>query len=339
MDREPPTPPAARSRDRPAPPRAPARRRVALALSVLLHAAVLAGLLLVRPRPEPDGAGVEPSYEMVFADAPREEPERSPPTPTEAPDPDATEPVPDLAAPPGTPPEPEAAPEPPPAPVAPEPPAPAAPASELPPTAPPDPAAEPVPPPRPKGPPQVRFAAPLLDLPPVPVPVPPAPAPPPPRPPTPRPQRRAGTLDAPMDLDFGPAPRRRPPPGSAASRAFDLSLDMTKPRPPKLGAHADARVANAVGDWLDSAVAVLQRRGYYPRAAGLQGEDGTAVARLLIDRSGKVLSVELVQRTGFALLDAASLAAVRGAKLPPPPAELQGETFTWDIPINYVLIR
>jgi len=43
----------------------------------------------------------------------------------------------------------------------------------------------------------------------------------------------------------------------------------------------------------------------------LQGWQGTVWLRLVIDRLGKVVSVDVVQSSGHAILDAAAVAAVR----------------------------
>lgn len=336
------------SRHRPIPPRVPARRRVALVFSALLHAAVLAGLLLVPPRPEPEGTGGEPSYEVVFADRPVSaapgEGANTPPPPTEPPDSDAAESVPSLAAPPpGTPPEPElesAAGPPPPVLAAPEPPAPAPLTALEPPTpAPPEAPAEALPPPRPTGPPQVRLAEPLLTIPPVPVPeapVPPDPAPRPAPAPRPRPRQQVGTLSAPMDLDFGPAPTRRPPPGSVASRAIDLTLGSPKPGSLR-AASAELRSPNAGADLMAALELWWRRHRYYPEQARREGEDGSVQITLRVDRYGQVEGVELRTTSGSRWLDMAALGTFRGARLRVP--SNAGETVTVDLTINYILIR
>ena len=336
MSSDPPSPPVFRAR--PAPRRASARRRVALALSALLHAAVLAGLLLVFPRPEPEGAGAEPSYEVVFADTPDSEaPGESadmPPPPTEPPDPDAAEAVPpQVSPPPGGPPEPEPVPdEPPPVLAAPAPPT----AAEPPP---PQAPAEPLLPPRPAAPPQVRLAEPLLTIPPATVPDAPVPLDPtpPPAPATrPRPQQRLGTLDAPMDLDFGPALARRPPPGSVASRAIDLTLGPPKPGSLR-AASSDLRSPNASADLMAALERWWRRHRYYPEQARREGEDGSVNITLRVDRHGKVEGVELRSTSGSRWLDMAALGTFRGAQLQVP--SNAGETVVVDLTINYILIR
>lgn len=340
MIREPSIPPACQ--DRPAPPRAPVRRRVVLLLSALLHAAVLAVLLLTPPRPAPEGAGSEPSYDVVFTDEPKpDEPERVLPTPTEPPDPDATELVlPQVALPPGMPPEAEAAPDRSSAPVPPEVSAPATTGPELPPSAPPDPAAEPVPPPRPVGPPQVRLTEPLLTIPPVPVPWLPAPPDPdvsPARPPRPRTQQQAGTLGAPMDLNFGPAPTRRPPPGSAASRAIDLTVSSPKPASPS----AVASNLRSFGASTPLELA-LQRQWilhrYYPREAVVNEEEGTVVIQMHVDSSGKIRSVGLMRSSGSRALDTAAVRTFRDVQLKLPLGAAD-DSQTVDMEITYAIIR
>lgn len=328
-------PPA--SRNRPAPPRTRVRRWVAFSLSVLLHAAVLAKLLLIPPRPEPEGVQGEPSYDVVFADTPPPAASgegASPPPPTEPPDPDAAEPVPPPAA-PGDPsvPIPEPAPAPPVLAV-PEPPVPPmAPETPTPPTPSPEQAT------RPTGPPQVRLSEPLLVVPPVLIPdapSPPDPVTPPTRPSPPRPRQQAGTLDAPMDLDFGPARDRRPPPGSVASRAIDLALGPPKPGS-RRAASAELRSPNAGADLMTALEHWWRRHRYYPEQARRGGEDGAVDITLRVDRHGKVEGVELRSTSGSRWLDMAALGTFRGAQLQVPTNA--GETVTVDLTINYILIR
>jgi len=356
----------------------PGRRRAWWAGgSLALHAAAVALLLQVR-RPEPD-VPMAPSYELVFdtgggavpPTAEQAAKDAAPRALPAGPAPDAEAAPPEPAPTPTEPPQqqamaqPDPQPEPPPAPPS-EPPQPAQQAmaqpDALPPPAPPDAPLqppEPAPPPPQAtipapAPPTVRLAQPDA-LPPsvtpqdlVPgftPPVPPPPLPPPPSPslaPRPRPPPRPaiGSLGAPMDLNFGQASSRAPAPrGSAASRAIDFSLGAPKPGPNKSEAFFDIRAANIGADWAQGLAAYWRRHRFYPRQAAESGEDGTVQIELVVNRLGRVESVEIKSRSGSPWLDMAALSTWRNAQLAPLPAENTDRTITIPLTINYMLIR
>ncbi len=339
------------------------RRPWTVIVSVLLHLAALAFLLTAR-RAEPP-TPVAPSYDLVFenggSSTPPTAPERSLDTPSEPPAADLP-PTP-LVEPPS--PEPPATPLPEPAPT-PEP------APELPPAEPqpqpapepeavpqqavPQPAPIPEPAPAPEAarvpePPTVRLGepgpapAPLSpqalapELPPL---VPPPPLPPAP----PRPRQQAqqrplpGAFPPPIDLNFGPAASRAPAPRVAgSSRAIDLSLGAPKPGPNKSEAFFDVRVANIGADWAQGLAAYWRSHRYYPQQAAQNGEDGTVEIQLVVNRLGRVESVEIQRRSGSPWLDMAAVGTWRNAQLAPLPAENTDRTITIPLTINYVLIR
>jgi len=346
------------------------RRPWTVIVSVLLHLAALVLLLMAR-RAEPP-TPVAPSYDLVFenggSSTPPTAPDRSLDTPSEPPAADLP-PTP-LVEPPTPPapleppsPEPSATPLPEPAPI-PEP------MPELPPAEPqpqpapepetapqqavPQPAPIPEPAPAPEAarspePPTVRLGepgpAPLSpqalapELPPLvlPPPLPPAP---------PRPRQQAqqrplpGAFPPPIDLNFGPAASRAPAPRVAgSSRAIDLSLGAPKPGPNKSEAFFDIRAANIGSDWAQGLAAYWRSHRYYPQQAAQNGEDGTVEIKLVVNRLGRVESVEIQRRSGSPWLDMAALGTWRNAQLAPLPAENTDRTITIPLTINYVLIR
>jgi protein TonB len=61
----------------------------------------------------------------------------------------------------------------------------------------------------------------------------------------------------------------------------------------------------------------------YPSEAQRRGKEGTNSLRFVVDAEGKVLSYELVGRSGNADLDRATLDMIRRAQpLPKPPADM-----------------
>ncbi len=337
------------------------RRRWAIIGSVLLHLLALAALLITR-RPEPP-MPVAPSYDLVFenggSSTPPTAPDRALETPSEPPAADLP-PTPS-PEPPAPPPVPESlpSPEPPPA-LLPEP----APAPELEPETEPEPAPQPAPAPPQQAPaeaapepspepPAVRLAEPEPATPPLspqtlapdllplasPPPLPPAPTPSRPRP---QAQQRPapGAFPPPIDLNFGRAASRAPMPRAAgSSRAIDLSLGAPKPGPNKSEAFFDIRAANIGADWTQGLAAYWRRHRYYPQQAAQNGEDGTVEIQIVVNRLGRVESVEIQRRSGSPWLDMAAVGTWRNAQLAPLPAENTDRTITIPLTINYLLIR
>ncbi len=110
---------------------------------------------------------------------------------------------------------------------------------------------------------------------------------------------------------------------------------MAAPAAPAPPAPPDA---NAVPAWQGRLIGQLQRAKRYPDAARGAGEEGAAIVSFTMDRAGQVLSVRLVRSSGSAALDQEALALVHRAEpLPPPPAQLPGQTLTLTVPIRFSL--
>ena len=81
--------------------------------------------------------------------------------------------------------------------------------------------------------------------------------------------------------------------------------------------------AAAKATWQSQLLSHLARHKRYPDEARRRGIEGTSQVRFNLDRSGKVLSVELAKSSGNNALDQATLAMIRRASpVPTPPAEL-----------------
>ncbi len=70
-------------------------------------------------------------------------------------------------------------------------------------------------------------------------------------------------------------------------------------------------------DWTNAFSAWLARHTYYPSDAGMLGEHGDVVVEFVVEADGAVRSLHLVTSSGHPLLDTATLAMFRDARLPP----------------------
>lgn len=86
----------------------------------------------------------------------------------------------------------------------------------------------------------------------------------------------------------------------------------------------------ALGAWLNS-----HKR--YPERALERREEGRAVLRFTVDRNGRVAAFAVVKSSGYPDLDAAVEEMMRGAVLPPFPAEMSQPSIEITVPIRFSL--
>jgi protein TonB len=197
---------------------------------------------------------------------------------------------------------------PPPAPVAPAPPPPVI--------------AQPLPPPEPEPPPPPPLVA---EPPPPPAPVAETPPPPPPKPePKPPPKPRPRPIQpAEQAMPQLPLPLPAVPSQSQAAQMAALP-------PPAAVISPDYRTM--LSSWLET-----HKR--YPDAARQRGEEGRAVLRFRVARSGQVIDYAVVSSTGYADLDAAVESMMRGAMLPAFPATMTQPEIEVSVTIRFGLSR
>jgi periplasmic protein TonB len=183
----------------------------------------------------------------------------------------------------------------------------------------------------------------------------------PPSPPTPPPQELAPSSPAvvappeppeastPAELPLPPRAPSAPPVRlrSAASRVSRPQASAAPPTVTSEGTQAAAQPAQAsvaarptaavVAGWREALGAWLAAHKTYPEDARRRGEEGRAAVHFTMDRSGRVLDVELSQSSGSAILDEAARAMLRGATLPPLPPTMTQEQITVTVTIRYAL--
>jgi periplasmic protein TonB len=106
-----------------------------------------------------------------------------------------------------------------------------------------------------------------------------------------------------------------------------------------LGRSARVTKGKVDADWLNDLHSWWLRHGYYPEQAAMAGEDGTVEIQVVVDRHGRVRTVDLEGRSGSQWLDMAAQAVFRGANLPPFPPGTPNDEVTLDLRINYMLVR
>jgi protein TonB len=122
---------------------------------------------------------------------------------------------------------------------------------------------------------------------------------------------------------------------------FAPTTPAAPPAPTRQAALAPARVPSPsaivspgyealLGAWLNS-----HKR--YPESAREAGEQGRAVLRFAVERSGRVTEFAVVQSTGYPDLDAALGEMMRGATLPAFPADMPQSSVTVSVTIRFSL--
>ncbi len=106
-------------------------------------------------------------------------------------------------------------------------------------------------------------------------------------------------------------------------------------RAPQAGAPSNTP-SNAEQGWEARVIAALERKKRYPDAAQSAGQQDVIVVRIVLDRQGRVLSSEIRQSQGYALLDGEVAALVRRASpLPKPPDEVAGDRISLLVPVEF----
>ncbi|OZY85608.1 hypothetical protein CBP51_00715 [Cellvibrio mixtus] len=101
---------------------------------------------------------------------------------------------------------------------------------------------------------------------------------------------------------------------------------------------ANQQQLREVQNWQQQLQTHLERRKRYPRQAQMRNQEGMPWVKFSMDRNGQVLSVTLAQSSGVDSLDKEALALVkRAAPLPAPPPEVEGETITLTVPIEFFI--
>jgi protein TonB len=134
-------------------------------------------------------------------------------------------------------------------------------------------------------------------------------------------------------------PRSETPPADPAPAAEPAAVSAPRdaapalPQPPAPAQQAMPPYAPILLDWLG-------RHRDYPRAARLRRQEGAPRIALTLDRSGRLLGLELTQPSGHELLDQAALdMARRAAPFPPPQLPAGSDKATFIVPVQFRLER
>lgn len=104
------------------------------------------------------------------------------------------------------------------------------------------------------------------------------------------------------------------------------------------GTPSQRNASQTPASWQGAVLARLEHVKRYPDEAQSEHQEGTAMLRFSMDRTGHVLSAILVHKTGYTLLDGETLALIRRAEpLPAPPDSIKGAVLTLTVPIEFFM--
>ena len=83
----------------------------------------------------------------------------------------------------------------------------------------------------------------------------------------------------------------------------------------------------------------LQQHKQYPESARARGEEGQTLLRFHVARSGRLINYGVVRSSGYADLDAAVDAMMRGAVLPAFPADMAAADIEVTVPVQFALTQ
>ncbi len=135
-----------------------------------------------------------------------------------------------------------------------------------------------------------------------------------------------------------PEPTPAEPTSEPAAAAAD-SADQASDQPPQdRQIELNAGRSEAVDNYLSRLSRHLGRFYEYPRRARRLGQEGTPVLVFSFNRQGRLLSYQLANASGHALLDDAALAMLKQAEpLPKVPADMTGRSFSYALPVRFQL--
>lgn len=152
------------------------------------------------------------------------------------------------------------------------------------------------------------------------------------------PQARDNPFAHPMVLSFAPTTPGARSSGLRGSRSLDLSLGLTVKGGQLQDAVPHISSPGADGDYIEALAAYVETHKFYPERAAREGEAGTAVIKAVIERSGQVKDVRLVESSGSKWLDLAWLSLFRNKKLAPFPDDMKEAEREFTLSMTYELI-
>ncbi len=163
-------------------------------------------------------------------------------------------------------------------------------------------------------------------------------------PPTPTAKPKVEETPKPVLQKMTPKPHPQPtppqpieevlPPSPVPSPVVAAPSVREAPTPPPPGPPPVDPTARE--DYLSQVKGAIQAAVHFPEAARMLGEEGRVLVRFHL-LHGHVSQIEILKKGAMGAFDEAALAAVRNARIPPPPATLAGKDFQLTVWVEFQL--
>lgn len=167
-----------------------------------------------------------------------------------------------------------------------------------------------------------------------------------PKPPPPKPMPQKPVAQKPKKppperrpVELAPAARVQPLPDPVPALPLPPAPSYPSPQTAAVPVPRPAPVPAAIvsGSYRGMLSAWFERHKRYPESARARGEEGRVGLTFRVARSGQVLNFSITSGSGYPELDAAVQAMMRGATLPPFPADMSADDVQVTVSIRFGL--
>ena len=118
----------------------------------------------------------------------------------------------------------------------------------------------------------------------------------------------------------------------------DVSTPLVELAAAPMDSALSALPSEATATWQSVLLGHLEKHKRYPRQARRRGQEAIVHIHITLGRDGTVLDYRLIQPSVYATLNRETLALIaRAQPLPPPPAEVEGDTVEFVVPVVFSL--
>lgn len=138
------------------------------------------------------------------------------------------------------------------------------------------------------------------------------------------------------DADTGTATEASPAPPAAPDESKVASVTPTTPAESQSGGSSSAEFSAAQSNYYRVLIAELKNALVYPDSARSEGLEGTVYLKILVQRSGRIKSYDIITSSGHPELDEAAVETLKKANPAPAfPDEIQESELNFGVPIRF----
>jgi protein TonB len=134
-------------------------------------------------------------------------------------------------------------------------------------------------------------------------------------------------------------PRIRPRVAATEKNAPQVPEKVSLPRESQVAESVPTdSERQAISSYMNAIVGLINNEKRYPSASQRRGQEGRVVLKVRISRVGKLLNVDVMERSPYAELDDAAVDTIRRIeKYPPFPLDIAKSEISFKVPVEYRL--